>query len=420
MADPDQFFDDSEHFFLRFLNKKLRTLNKKLREIEQLEFSGVALKPEQKQKILSKSKFLEEKTHFESMKVCFYQAEKEFPPSHNSKPASVKGDDDKVMVTKKDTTTETNDIKTETKETITAEPNEITKDGTKNIIERNEMHSQRQTIKTIFDLIHLAQIWLQCNFSQSPQNLKNHQTIMNDLNVLAEFYHKVFFIPPDAEYLSPQEKNARYVELEKFLLQNKDNVISNMNYGKLHDIVTKYDDLNRVLKQGNATEETKEELLHDVKEKEEHHTPKNELKPVESIPKQDQSETKTSKQETPRINEEEHKENIIIQNNENLTPQANELITQNKETTIIENETKNQTEEKQLKDDSKGKEKEYKQGEDGFKRVDRENKRNYQADARGKYQLAGEKKGFNGYNKFYDKNKKVGKMEYVVEYVKKE
>jgi len=236
------------------------------------------------------------------------------------------------------------------------------------------------TIKPVFDLIYLSQLWLQCNYSNNLPGLKSNQELMQDLSVLSEFYHKIFFIPQGVEYLSMEDKALRCKELEKFIEKAREEVaVKSCNYASLNAIVNKYDNLENFLKkkeEGNvsviATEETK---------------------------------SMSSKEENlPLVVQE--KEIAPITQEVNL---AKPEKIENEEKTI---EIKNVEEKKNVE--------EIKEVPQERKMV-RENKRNYQADASRKYQLNGDKKKFNSYNKKgYENGKKMMKTEYVVEYVKKD
>ena len=210
ISEPDPFLDtndESEHFFLRHLNKKLRNLNKKLREIEQLESLTQDLKPDQIKKISHKTKILEEKTQIDSIKILYYQAEKESQtPKITKKPSNL--------------------------ENI---PSEILK-------EKDNDKSNLTTIKPIFELVYLSQLWLQCSYSENLPTLKKNDELMKDLSVLAEFYHKLFYLPQGVEFLSKEEKKLRYEEMEKYIIGIKEETaIKDKNYGDLNEIVKKYE-----------------------------------------------------------------------------------------------------------------------------------------------------------------------------------
>lgn len=352
--------NENEHFFLRFLNKKLRTLNKKLREIEHLELSK-NLKEAQQKKVLTKSKLLEEKNYHESMKIVFLQAEKEYSIPQLKKKFS-------------------------NEEASSNDPKEISEEKKQKDFGMN-INENMQIIKPIFDFIYLSQLWLQCNFSNNLPNIKQNQEMMKDLGTVAEFYHKVFYVPQGVEFLTNEEKKQRYEEIQKYL-QNEENqiAIQDKTYTDLNQLVKKYDKLEEIYQLKNAT--------------------------IEKIA----NENKTSE------------ENTIIKDVEVEKPNANEekqiKMIEEKQIAVTEehkNEDANDKNEQKLIEITS---ENHKKNEKIEEKADLkfEKNRYYKADISKKYQLGGEKKkGNNNFKKLYhENNKKTPKHEYFVEYVKKE
>ena len=339
MADTDflldQNIDETEHFFLRHVNKKLRNANKKLREIQQLESSSQALKPAQQNKISNKNKILDEKTYLESIKSLYSIAEKEAQNPHILKKPS------------------TPDFQSPAKSFEDPKP-----------IEKSASSSN---VKPVFDLIYLSQLWLQSTYSNKLPLMKANNELMKELGVLAEFYHKLFYIPQGMDFLSNDEKVLRCQEIDKFMLNlNDEKAIYNFTYGDIGQIVKKYENLQDFLIQ---KEEITKEISVDI--------PK-------EIPITEEIKSLSSKEETPHVEKaednqiEDKKEKVVVS---------------------IKEEKKTYTNEK----------------------------RQYQADSSRKYQLGEYNKNGNknknvGYQKnYYEKtNKKGQKEEYILEYVKKE
>lgn len=359
--------NENEHFFIRFLNKKLRTLNKKLREIEHLELSK-NLKEAQQKKVSTKSKLIEERNYYESMKAMFLQAEKEYAIPQLKKKFS-------------------------NEEASSNDPKEALEEKKQKDFGMN-INENMQTIKPVFDFIYLSQLWLQCNFSNNLPNIKQNQEMMKDLGAVAEFYHKVFYVPQGVEFLTNEEKKQRYEEIQKYL-EKEDNqiAIQDKTYTDLNQLVKKYDKLEEIYQQQNAN--TFEDNKDISKEKAKATGEENTI--IKDIPV-----------EKPNANEEE-KQIKVIEEHQTAEKEENENVnSQDKnEKKIIEISGENRSKIEKIEEKTD---------------VKFEKNRYYKADVSKKYQLGGEKKkGSNNFKKVYHENiKKTPKHEYFVEYVKKE
>jgi hypothetical protein len=205
--------EDSANFFINFLNKKIRANNKKIRDIETLEKLAVR-NPDQENKIKGKQAVLDSIQELERIQKVYQTALNEQFPQ-----AAKQGKGAKQAKSQKQ----------EVKPQVTEE----TKSEEKEVVQKQDSFSTRK----ILDLVHIAQYAKKSIRKREFINeVRNISEI--ELDVITEFFDKVFEFPQGAKFDKVREKlESSTSELSLYLQSSEKAAIGNKSYKVLLEAV---------------------------------------------------------------------------------------------------------------------------------------------------------------------------------------
>jgi hypothetical protein len=205
--------EDSANFFINFLNKKIRAQNKKIRDIETLERMPTR-NADQENKIKGKQSVLDAIQELDRIQKVYQTAlNEQFPQSKQSKGAAKQAKSQKQEV----------------KQQVSEE----TKSEDKEVVQKHDSFS----IRKILDLVHIAQYAKKSTRKREfISEVRNISEI--ELDVITEFFDKVFEFPQGAKFDKVREKlESSTSELSLYLQGSEKAAIGNKSYKVLLEAV---------------------------------------------------------------------------------------------------------------------------------------------------------------------------------------
>ena len=112
--------------------------------------------------------------------------------------------------------------------------------------EQEEEKALQKQLASVFDLIYLSQIFLQINFTEEYASLKTNKEFLEKLENAYKSYHQIFAKPNNNLYLSKDQLNEKFSQLESFV---KSNSKANFQFKPEEiQILANFNDINQKIK----------------------------------------------------------------------------------------------------------------------------------------------------------------------------